>query len=644
MENNAIVSLAILKVNFDEKKDYLETFLPFVLETIRCGNDEIISIDYVQEEIKNIFGLNIPIYSIDALLRKACKKGYVKKDNGKYVRNKQVLRETNFKSVRNNMLKKQEELNERIVEFMKKKYNISLKVLEAEKYFLSYIEKNQILSIKQSIIYNKQEESDKSFQYYIGKFIQKVVEEESYLLEYIEDIIKGLMISTTVFVKSVSNIKQNFMDTKVYMDTPLIMSILGLSGKDRGSTSKELLDLLSENNIHVRCFEHSIEEVKGILYAYETNILDKGYSGIYGPAVEYFIEKEFHASDIHLLSENIEDTLNKMNIKVEETPPYNNKCYIDESELKEYLIENIKYKKDKESAVEKDVASISAILRLRKGLKSDKIERCRALFVTSNNDLVKSINKYMKADDFFSGIMPIIGDYSLTNLLWLKNPNVDNELPKKKVIADSFAATQPDEAVWQKYIQEVDKLRELEKIDEETSNYYKYAPGMKDIMMEVTQGNEDVICRGSIKEIIEKTNKKIADEAKKNLEKANKELKLNLEAKNIEVEKNRVFIQNYAQKQAEKLGKRLRSVFISLGIASIFLTLPIYNIEALSTKYKALIVFILLIIGVMNLFGVYRGESINSICKKLEEKKYYKIIKEMENNTEDEMKEVAISD
>ena len=45
MKNNAIVSLAILKVNYDEKKDYLDTFLPFVAECIKIEKYDIINID-----------------------------------------------------------------------------------------------------------------------------------------------------------------------------------------------------------------------------------------------------------------------------------------------------------------------------------------------------------------------------------------------------------------------------------------------------------------------------------------------------------------------------------------------------------------------------------------------------------------------
>lgn len=63
--------------------------------------------------------------------------------------------------------------------------------------------------------------------------------------------------------------------------------------------------------------------------------------------------------------------------------------------------------------------------------------------------------------------------------MWLKRPLVVTELPRKKIIADCFAATQTDKRLWNKYIDEVNKLMAYGEIQEDESYYFKYAPVIK---------------------------------------------------------------------------------------------------------------------------------------------------------------------
>ena len=48
----------------------------------------------------------------------------------------------------------------------------------------------------------------------------------------------------------------------------------------------------------------------------------------------------------------------------------------------------------------------------------------------------------------------------LTNLLWLRRPTAVPNLPRKRIIADCYAATWPTERLWRLYLEEIDKLRQ----------------------------------------------------------------------------------------------------------------------------------------------------------------------------------------
>jgi hypothetical protein len=49
--NPTVVSLAILKVHWENKKDYLDIFVPLAAETIRLSSDDIVTTPRLQEEL-----------------------------------------------------------------------------------------------------------------------------------------------------------------------------------------------------------------------------------------------------------------------------------------------------------------------------------------------------------------------------------------------------------------------------------------------------------------------------------------------------------------------------------------------------------------------------------------------------------------
>lgn len=77
MANSTLVSLAILKVNFDLGKTYLDNFVPIVAECIRISEDDIVSLPVLQENLRSNFGLKIPQKVIEAILKRVKKGGFV---------------------------------------------------------------------------------------------------------------------------------------------------------------------------------------------------------------------------------------------------------------------------------------------------------------------------------------------------------------------------------------------------------------------------------------------------------------------------------------------------------------------------------------------------------------------------------------
>lgn len=517
MENNIIISYAILKVNYDERKDYIENFVPMFLECIRVAENDIISLNELQEIFHMKFGLLIPIHTIDMIVKRIKIKGYISISKKKLVREDEKINSLNFHEKHLNIMENHEKLIKSLIVYCEKKFNLKLTEQEAESALLNYIENNQLsIALKESCgqAIPSPGTPIKEYKYIVASFIQSLIESDSVEFEYLEGIVKGSMIACALYIPNINNYSQRFKRTEVYFDTTFLINALGYSGKAYQDPCRELLELLNESGAVLRCFKHTVEEIYDILCACSHKLDSNNIDEYFSDCLRYFIELGYTPSDVMSLANDIENSLKRINIHPKERPDYSiYKDVIGEEDLKKVLKEQIFYRK--EIAIERDVYSISAIMRLRKGHKTRLIEECKALFVTSNSTLCNVVYDFFKDVFERDQVKPIITDYALTNLLWLKKPIKAPDLPKKKIIADCYAATQPSVRLWNAYIKEIDSLKSNKQISIDNYMFFKHAPIAKDILMEVTKGNEDVFRLGKINDIIRIAQERIESEVTK---------------------------------------------------------------------------------------------------------------------------------
>lgn len=87
MSTSTLTSLAILKVDIDRNVDYLDYLLPFISQVIVNNNlDQISDIDSMKVYIRESFGLEIPVPTIEIVLRRMAKKRLLKRKNKAYLR------------------------------------------------------------------------------------------------------------------------------------------------------------------------------------------------------------------------------------------------------------------------------------------------------------------------------------------------------------------------------------------------------------------------------------------------------------------------------------------------------------------------------------------------------------------------------
>jgi hypothetical protein len=505
MAGSPIISLAILKANWDIlKKDYLENFVPIVAECIRLSDSDVISLPSLQQSLRSSFGLTLPQHVIENILRRVRRANYIATRNGVYVRNRRALAQLDFLRVQQEVVRKHEVLLKSFIDFCNERFQIHVTQEEAELALQSYLEDTQkflLGAVNQDVLVHPAKHPDKSTRYLVASFIQHIQSCCSSEFEYLETIVKGNMLANAIFLPDQSQVARKFRFTEVYFDTSFLLFALGYAGAARQEPCVELLHLLYEAKAELRCFTHTLHEAKGVLDANANVLANQRTANGYGPSIEYFLSQGYTSSDIEMFSAQLQNDLQKLKIRVVDKPRYDEHQYvIGEQELAEALNKTGVYRR--ELPLRRDVDSISAIMRLRRGQESYYFEDCRALFVTTNSRLAYIARDLFYKEAPYGIVSPCITDRTLTNLLWLKQPNKAPDLPRKRIIADYYAAIQPDDVLWRRYIAEISKLRQQQEITED--NYYilRHSLEAKTALMDTTLGEEEAFAQGTVQEIL----------------------------------------------------------------------------------------------------------------------------------------------
>jgi hypothetical protein len=224
--------------------------------------------------------------------------------------------------------------------------------------------------------------------------------------------------------------------------------------------------------------------------------------GLTGPtleSVQYFLAQGQTAADVDQYAATLDRALEVLRISVVDTPPYSEHAnVIDEPGLRDAIKERMTYR---EEAVDRDVQSMSAIMRLRAGRRETQLERCGAVFVTTNSGLVRVSRDFFAVDGAHAAPVTV-NDFTLTNLIWLKNPITAPDLPSKWLIANSYALVQPDEALMRTYSAHVEKLEASGQVAPDDYYDLRYSLATRDSLMLLTSGDADVVTDATVFELV----------------------------------------------------------------------------------------------------------------------------------------------
>ena len=520
--DHIIASLAILMVNWeaDTDRDYLAPFSEMLAEVIASGANNVIAVSSLQADYQSRFGLKLPAGVIKSLLRRLEKKKLIRQSNDVYVPDFKKLANRNYHDVRARVIRDYDSLIENLIHFCNSKFEVRLTRKDAETYLEGYLAEHhfELLNAMVSglpVILPLQLTNDPQNKYMIASFVTHISKSQAEQFAYLETVLKGMMLVNVLYLPDSNKAIKRRWTTAFYFDTPFLIEALGYQGDTKRDLRRELVDALRSTGAKVRCFSHNVDEVSNILFKC-CKIIESGNIGqAYGPlasSVDYIINEGFDLSDVYLEIATLHDVLEKLGFAVRDKPDYVPEHVIDEAQLETLIRDElgIESNSDRSKQVQNDVDSIASIYRMRKGKSYFKLEDCKAVFVTHNAGLLRASNKLFM--ERRNEITHCLSDFTLSNLLWLSRPDFLPDMPRKQIIADAYAATQPNSRLWQAYVLKIEQLKARRQIDADAFYAFRFTQEARNSLMEVTRGSREVLTDGTVREILEVVKSKFQKE------------------------------------------------------------------------------------------------------------------------------------
>ena len=107
-----LATVALLKANFDKGKDHLGMFLPFIVDSVANLPRDDFSVHELKECLYDRHGLSVPQGTLRVLITRATRKGFIRREEGRYFRLTKVRKVPDLKPQQDSVVREHEELAE----------------------------------------------------------------------------------------------------------------------------------------------------------------------------------------------------------------------------------------------------------------------------------------------------------------------------------------------------------------------------------------------------------------------------------------------------------------------------------------------------------------------------------------------------
>lgn len=526
MTVNAIVSMAMLKVNADSVgMSVLENFQPFVLDRLYHSGSEAVSAPDLRLAISAEYGIDIPTAVIQTLTKRLARDHLLTREYGILKFRRQDLAKYDLAKSRQSAQQNYEMLMRAGAKFAEAEFKISLAPEQFALGLLEFLRDETVPLLKTVIegraIIAEPEVEVGSLRYVVASFVLDAFSSDSVLAAALSTVVKGGVIASALYFPDPSGMDRRLDDLRVFLDTTLLLRLTGACGPDFMMAASDLATLAVSRGASLRCFDHTLKECLGVLDASASSI-KRGGGRYFGEATEYMVSAGWSYSDVIEFRDRFEERLMELGVSIHEKPEHVARLTVDEDRLDKILQEEVHYSSTE--AKYKDIDSITAVYRIRRGRAAPSLARARAVFVTTNTALVHGARKFARIEELERGVIPLcIPEFFLTTALWVSQELVAPNLPSKQLIADCVSAVRVSDHLWKLYVEKIDKLVVAGDVDPEDYVMLRQSLEVRALIMFDTSEEPDNFTEATVEKVLERHRLNRAAEAEAEAQRAREE-------------------------------------------------------------------------------------------------------------------------
>ena len=506
----SLVSLSVVTAMWEQRHhDYLDNFVPFVATlldlrgTRRIERDDVKSIcDYFATE----FELVIPFHPMTAILNPMCQATHLRREGGGFTAIEKAVFQQSFKVRRGEFVRKEQQLLKSFREFCKNTFDLTISPDDAEDALLSFLRHHDIEILfashyTQTALPPRKLRRNKRLRYALSKFLIEAHRTRPDLFRTLCDIALGHMITAAILLEDYDWSGDTVRGTNLYLDTPIILKLIGTDGVEQADVFASFVSELCDKGAGLWIFEHSIQEVTGLLDGARNWVISSAFDASKASRVALFFRQSgFNESDIQRFILRVDSTLARLGIKVFGGNQYleSRRHQIDEVNLQR-IIERLYSKTENGSwddvtsdTVLKDVASISAVYRLRAGRTPTLLRQAEHVFVTTNAALARASGEILGNGS--GRVLPAcVTDTFVGTTLWIDSPEKAGLARRRQILADCHSAVRPDASLEARIVAEARKLQEEGSINEDDYVLLTTSFVTKDLLSEKTMNDVEAL-------------------------------------------------------------------------------------------------------------------------------------------------------
>jgi hypothetical protein len=457
-----LVTLAILKTRFDEGHDHLGLFEPFVADAFTsCSSESFLPAD-ICKLVESRGGIVIPADTVRTILGRFVRRNILKQAGGRFLRIRR-LDDVGLDSAVSRVRATQAILATTYRSYAQEAGCVLASEDDALSALATFVADNKMPLMLQEPLSAPAAGGaslDPKLIRVTARFVSDRCLDPGELRAALEGLVEGMVLQDALLLRDLAQVGQRFRELLVVIDTPILFALLGLTGVANGVATREGLALLRDAGAQTIAFDRTVAEMRRILAVYEEHLATAAGRLTLHPMASltrFMLTTGQTPAEVRMISATLERRLSSVGVGVREVPDHDRRYTLDEAALARALIDPTTQDIDT-PRIRHDVDCIAGVLTFRRGNRATSFENSRAVFCTTSGRVIRNVQQWYR-DQGEGGVPPILHQYALSSLAWLKKPAAAPGVKLHELAAYCVAALRPRPETWEKFVKNLQKLR-----------------------------------------------------------------------------------------------------------------------------------------------------------------------------------------